>query len=133
MKRFLSKSKGSKATSKDRPLSEIRVLNATIHPVKSVIPPKYAATAIPHPHPFERIVVHATIDGLFLRPDTGDFESGVKVSWGRDGSVTTVSSDDEQLSTVTWQGAVAVYGIVGIMRLFDRKHGVPSSLLYSDL
>ena len=130
MKRFLSKSKAPKTTSKERPLSETSVLNATIHSVKSVIPPKYAATVIPHAHPFERIVVHATADGLFLRPDTGEFESGVKVSWGKDGSVTTVSSDDEQLSTVTWQGAVAVYGIVGILRLFDSKRGVLSNPLY---
>jgi phosphatidylinositol 4-phosphatase len=119
MKRLfsISKSKGKPSKQLTTNNKQPSLLDATTHNAKPSLPTKYLATAIPHPHPFDRILILASADGLLLRPDIPYFETLVRVSWGKDGKVEAIDS-----KTVTgipeWSEAAPVFGIVGLIRLF---------------
>jgi hypothetical protein len=95
------------------------ILNNTSSILKPSLPAKYVLSAVPNPHPFDRIVVQATAEGLLLRPDVSNFENGIQIYWGKNGTVNEVSK--VKLSNANWVGAVVVYGVVGIVRLFSGK------------
>ncbi|KAI6022736.1 SacI homology domain-containing protein [Pisolithus marmoratus] len=74
-----------------------------------------------HLHPYERIVVTISDDGLLMRPrdsDPHDSPSCVRVSWGRIPKVEQLSNDGER----DWSSSVVIYGIIGILDLFNASY-----------
>ncbi|KAI6109734.1 SacI homology domain-containing protein [Pisolithus sp. B1] len=77
-----------------------------------------------HLHPYERIAVTISDDGLLMRPhdpDPHDSPSCVRVSWNRTPEVEQLPSDTE-IPTADWSASVVVYGIIGILDLFNASY-----------
>ncbi|KAI6166942.1 SacI homology domain-containing protein [Pisolithus thermaeus] len=77
-----------------------------------------------HLHPYERIAVTISDDGLLMRPhdpDPHDSPSCVRVSWNRTPKVEQLPSDTE-IPTADWSASVVVYGIIGILDLFNASY-----------
>ncbi|KAH9857173.1 SacI homology domain-containing protein [Lenzites betulinus] len=86
--------------------------------------PKDTLPPVPHPCPYEHILVLATPEGLLLRPrSSGNVQdpsaSQVKVEWGKGGKVETHSSKDAEAK---WEDSVVVYGILGFLELYTASY-----------
>ena len=121
MKRLLSiplpKSKGRSSRQSSTSGIQPSLLDATTHNVKPSLPTKFLATAVPHPKPFDRLLVLATAEGLLLRPDIPHYETLVRISWGKDGKVEQVAANSVA-GVPDWSTAALIYGIIGLVRLF---------------
>jgi hypothetical protein len=88
------------------------------------LPPKHVVPPVPHPSPYARLVLHASLEGLLIRSDVPSREcaSYVCVSWNGGGpggtgvDVSVVSTK----SGATWDGPV-VYGIVGVITVYQGE------------
>lgn len=91
---------------------------------RDIVPP------VPHPRPHDHLAILPTHDGLLLRPQLlGGMqpESHVKIHWGKTVSVEEVEGNGES-SENDWSASVIVYGVVGILELYNGN--LPS--LYLD-
>jgi hypothetical protein len=122
MKRLfsISKSKGKPSKQTNTSNKQPSLLDATAHNVKPSLPAKFLATAVPHPNPFDQILVLASTEGLLLRPDIPHYETLVRISWGKDAKVEEINANSVK-KIPDWSGAVVVYGIVGLVRLFTGQ------------
>ncbi len=106
---------------------------AVYHPIPSTNPvhttslqPKFIIPPTPHPCPYEYIAIIATPQGLLLRQFLKDGtrpQSYVCISWGKEGKVEELQSDDG-IEDLDWRNSVIVYGIVGILNLFTGKYTI---------
>lgn len=83
--------------------------------------PSFILPPIPHPHPYEHIAIVATDDGLLMRPYLrGDLHSlpHIHVPWGKHSNVQELQRDASN-PPIDWKSSVVVYGIVGVMELFN--------------
>lgn len=83
--------------------------------------PSFVLPPVPHPHPYEHIAIIATDEGLVMRPHLpGPFHSlpYVRVPWGKHSKLQELQCDGND-SSLDWKSSVVVYGIVGIMDLFN--------------
>lgn len=83
--------------------------------------PSFILPPIPHPHPYEHIAIIATDEGLVMRPHIPGLShslSYVRVPWGKHSKVQELQRDGSD-SSLDWKSGVVVYGIVGIMELFN--------------
>ena len=98
--------------------------STTLLPAKAGLQPGFVVPPVPHPHPHEYIALLASEDGLLIRPHDGGTgpplnpASHVRVSWGKAANITELLSSDGGPS-VDWKESVIVYGIVGLMSLFN--------------
>lgn len=79
---------------------------------------------MPHLHPYERIAVTISDDGLLMRPrdpDPHDSPSCVRVSWNKTPKVEQLPGDRE-IPTADWSSSIVVYGIIGILDLFNASY-----------
>ncbi|KAF9227842.1 hypothetical protein BS17DRAFT_800025 [Gyrodon lividus] len=86
--------------------------------------PSFVVSPVPHPHPHEYIAVIATDEGLIMRPHAPGLqhpESHVRVSWGKAPKVEELQGDAGG-SSVDWTSSVVIYGIVGILGLFNASY-----------
>ncbi|KAF8758621.1 Inositol phosphatase, partial [Rhizoctonia solani] len=98
-----------------------RAFNAS---VEGHLPPKHTAPPVPHPSPYARLILHASSEGLLLRPDVPARQcaSYVCVSWNGGGpggigvDVSLVTSKDG----AKWEGPV-VYGVVGLITIYKES------------
>ncbi|KAI0822863.1 SacI homology domain-containing protein [Trametes gibbosa] len=86
--------------------------------------PKDTLPPVPHPCPYEHILVLATQEGLLLRPRSSGHpqdlsESEVKVEWGKGGKVETHSSSTVE---ARWDDSVVIYGILGFLELYTASY-----------
>ena len=84
--------------------------------------PKYLVPPIPHPCPYDHLALLASGSGLLIRRHvahtTPEPLTCVRVSWGKVIRVEEIG-EDLQAGDAGWDGAVVVYGIVGILELFS--------------
>jgi phosphatidylinositol 4-phosphatase len=82
--------------------------------------PKFTVPAMPHPCPHDHLALLPTSHGLLVRPHAPRLhpDSHVRISWGKRVDVEEIAGDrtSEELD---WKNAVIVYGIVGIVVLYD--------------
>jgi hypothetical protein len=86
------------------------------------LPLKLTAPPVPHPSPYARLILHASSEGLLVRPDVPSRQcaSYVCVSWNGGGpggagvDVSLVTSKDG----ARWEGPV-VYGVVGLITIYQ--------------
>lgn len=74
----------------------------------------------PHPHPYEHIAIIATDDGLVMRPHLQGLShsmSYVCIPWGKHPKVQLLRHGSD--SSDDWRSSAIVYGIVGVMDLFN--------------
>ncbi|CAE6471791.1 unnamed protein product [Rhizoctonia solani] len=98
-----------------------RAFNASI---EGHLAPKHTAPPVPHPSPYARLVLHASPEGLLVRPDVPSRQcaSYVCISWNGGGpggvgvDVSLVTSKDG----AKWEGPV-VYGIVGLITIYQES------------
>lgn len=86
--------------------------------------PNYIVPPVPHPNPHEHIAMLASEDGLLMRPHRAGLPhpaSYVRVSWGKTANIAELPSDGGSPS-VDWKESVVIYGIVGLMTLFDASY-----------
>lgn len=85
--------------------------------------PMDVVPAFPCPCPHTHLALLATREGLLVRPHARG-AAGVRVAWGRGGAVVEVEMDKAEGGGegVDWSEAVVVYGIVGVLELFDCKY-----------
>ncbi|KAF8447889.1 SacI homology domain-containing protein [Boletus edulis BED1] len=86
--------------------------------------PSFVLPPIPHPHPYEHIAIIATDEGLAMRPYlTGPSHSlsYVRIPWGKHPNVQELQHDGND-SSIDWKSSVVIYGIVGIMELFNASY-----------
>ncbi|KAF9246453.1 SacI homology domain-containing protein [Melanogaster broomeanus] len=85
--------------------------------------PRLVVPRVPHPHPHECIAVIATDEGLIMRPRAPGLhpESHVRVSWGKPPKVEELQGDGGGPS-VDWASSVLIYGVVGILDLFNASY-----------
>lgn len=114
MKRFFTpRSTGSKVSASGQPDHDMAT-SVGLQP-SFVLPP------VPHPHPYEHIAIVATDDGLVLGPHLPGLSpstSFIRIPWGRRPKVQELMGDGSD-SSIDWKSNVVVYGIVGIMDLFN--------------
>ncbi|CAE6421011.1 unnamed protein product [Rhizoctonia solani] len=92
--------------------------------VEGHLPPKHTAPPVPHPSPYSRLILHASSEGLLVRPDVPSRQcaSHVCVSWNGGGpggvgvDVSLVTSKDG----ARWEGPV-VYGVVGLITIYQES------------
>ncbi|KAJ1309599.1 hypothetical protein OPQ81_006372 [Rhizoctonia solani] len=85
---------------------------------------RHTAPPVPHPSPYARLVLHASGEGLLIRPDVPSRQcaSYVCVSWNGGGpggvgvDVSLVTAKDG----ARWEGPV-VYGIVGLITIYQES------------
>jgi len=83
--------------------------------------PSLVLPPIPHPHPYEHIAITTTDEGLVMRPYLPGLShplSYVCIRWGKHPNVQEIQHDGSN-SLIDWNPSVVVYGIVGIMGLFN--------------
>lgn len=84
--------------------------------------PKYLVPAVPHPCPYDHLVLLATKDGLLIRQHLPGLKqkppSYVRVAWGKAVKVEEITND-RKVDDYDWDEGVVVYGIVGILELFS--------------
>ncbi len=92
--------------------------------------PKYVLPPMPHPYPYEHLVVLVTKDGLLIRPqitsqgEEATLSSFIHLSWGKPLKVEEVLSGGEEYD---WSESVVIYGIVGVLELYSSEYpGRPS-------
>ncbi|KAF8621508.1 hypothetical protein AX15_007740 [Amanita polypyramis BW_CC] len=98
--------------------------------ITSDLPPKYAVPAIPHPYPYDHLVLVPTKVGLLMRPrlpkgrrDQDDASvSFVRIRWGKEISIKEVDQSARGVASVDWATGVVVYGIVGVLELFSCSY-----------
>ncbi|CAE6441727.1 unnamed protein product [Rhizoctonia solani] len=98
-----------------------RAFNAS---VEGHLAPKHTAPPVPHPSPYARLVLHASAEGLLIRPDVPSRQcaSYVCISWNGGGpsgigvDVSLVTSKDG----AKWEGPV-VYGVVGVVTIYQES------------
>ncbi|RPD66400.1 hypothetical protein L226DRAFT_530498 [Lentinus tigrinus ALCF2SS1-7] len=125
MKRLFSKTfKTAAPATKPASVAIPATTNPPIH--HTGLQPKDTLPPVPHPCPYEYISIVATSDGLLLRPrhpgttqSQEDFESEVRVAWGKGGKVETLGAPTEN---VDWEESVVVYGIVGFFELYSASY-----------
>jgi hypothetical protein len=123
MKRLFSKTSKNASSAKSlAPASEppITGRSTAAHPVKK---PDFVAPPVSHSDPHEHIALLASEDGLFIRPHGGagpplNPATHVRVSWGKTTNIAELPGDGGGPS-VDWKESVVVYGIVGLMSLFN--------------
>ncbi|KAG0705071.1 SacI homology domain-containing protein [Suillus ampliporus] len=125
MKRLFSKSsKNASSVKSSAPEPPIAGRTAA-HPVMTVgLQPSFIVPPVPHPNPHEYIALLASEDGLLMRPHGAGPPypaSHVRVSWGKTTDIAELPSDGES-SSVDWKESVIVYGIVGLMTLFNASY-----------
>lgn len=77
-----------------------------------------------HLHPYERITVTISDDGLLVRPhdpDPHDSPSCTRVSWNKTPKVEQLPNGGENLAA-DWSASVVIYGIIGILDLFNASY-----------
>jgi len=79
--------------------------------------PAYVVPPVPHPCPYENIVLLATPDGLLLRPYLSP-SSYVRITWSKHPSIKESDGDGDY----NWDDSVIVYGIVGILDLYSTSY-----------
>ncbi|KAG1756423.1 phosphoinositide polyphosphatase [Suillus paluster] len=82
--------------------------------------PSYVVPPVPHPNPHEHIALLASEDGLLMRPHGAGLPhpaSHVRISWGKTVDIAELPSDG-----VDWEESAVVYGIVGLMSLFNASY-----------
>ncbi|KAG2158469.1 phosphoinositide polyphosphatase [Suillus bovinus] len=87
--------------------------------------PNYVVPPVPHPSPHEHITLLASEDGLLMRPHRAGLPhpaSYVRVSWGKTTHIAELPSDHRGGIPVDWKEGVVIYGIVGLMTLFDASY-----------
>jgi hypothetical protein len=129
MKKFFNKA--LKGTPSSNPKTTSGPAQAPSPPPSSLsihrhsLAPKFTVPPVPHPSPHSHLALLATDDALLIRPHAPGVtpEAHVRIAWGKGAAPEEVSGsgDDED-----WSASVVVYGIIGIMALFD---GVPDSSL----
>ncbi|KAG6376216.1 hypothetical protein JVT61DRAFT_2191 [Boletus reticuloceps] len=83
--------------------------------------PSFVLPPIPHPHPYEHIAIIATDEGLVMRPYLTGLShslSYIRIPWGKHPNVQELQHDGND-SSIDWKSSVVIYGIVGIMELFN--------------
>ncbi|KAG8763421.1 hypothetical protein FRC11_004032 [Ceratobasidium sp. 423] len=98
-----------------------RAFNAS---VEGHLAPKHTAPPVPHPSPYARLILHASPEGLLVRPDIPSRQcaSYVCISWNGGGpggvgvDVSLVTSKDG----AKWEGPL-VYGIVGLVTIYQES------------
>jgi hypothetical protein len=128
MKRLFSKpSKNASATGKSSTL-EMAGRTAPLPAAMTGLQPNYVVPPVPHPNPHEHIVLLASDHGLLMRPHRAGLSpaSYVRVSWGKTANIVELPSDGGS-SSVDWNEGVVIYGIVGLMTLFNgNKRSSPA-------
>lgn len=123
MKRLFSKpSKNASATGKSSTLA-MAGRTAPLPAAMTGLQPNYVVPPVPHPNPHEHIVLLASDHGLLMRPHRAGLSpaSYVRVSWGKTANIVELPSDGGS-SSVDWNEGVVIYGIVGLMTLFNASY-----------
>ena len=84
--------------------------------------PQLKVPAIPHPAPFHRVAVLASKEGLLLCPYAPGITTPnkyVRVPWGVVAEIQEVDGHAEPPKDIDWSDAAVVYGILGIVKLFN--------------
>ena len=93
------------------------------HDMATRLQPSFVLPPVPHPHPYEYIAISATDDGLVMRPHLpvpSHSLSYVYIPWGKHPKVQELKrSGNGDLASIDWTSSVIVYGIVGILDLFN--------------
>ncbi|KAG6880277.1 hypothetical protein C0992_001846, partial [Termitomyces sp. T32_za158] len=95
--------------------------------------PKYVVPPIPHPCPYDHLVLVVAREGLLMRQHvpgrdraTERTASYVRVAWAnpvRIEEVVVRGDGDGVDERVDWSGSVVVYGVVGVLELFSLIDG----------
>lgn len=94
------------------------------HPAAATgLQPNYVVPPVPHPNPHEHIVLLASEYGLLMRPHHAGLypASYVRVTWGKTANIVELPSDGGS-PPVDWKEGVVIYGIVGLMTLFNASY-----------
>ncbi|KAG1903754.1 phosphoinositide polyphosphatase [Suillus fuscotomentosus] len=129
MKRLFSKSSKNATPSSAKysaPEPPMAGRTATALPTATTagLQPNYVVPPVPHPNPHEHITLLASEDGLLMRPHCAGLPypvSYVRVSWGKTTHIAELPSDRGRPS-VDWKEGVVIYGIVGLMALFNASY-----------
>ncbi|KAG2349544.1 hypothetical protein BDR05DRAFT_1020563 [Suillus weaverae] len=129
MKRLFSKSSKTHATpssaaKSSAPEPPTAGRTAALPPATTGLQPNYVVPPVPHPNPHEHIALLASEDGLLMRPHRAGLPypaSYVRVSWGKTANIAELPSNGGSPS-VDWKEGVVIYGIVGLMTLFNASY-----------
>jgi hypothetical protein len=102
--------------------------SSTTTPHTTGLQPKYVVPPVPHPCPHDHIALLATPTGLLLRqhiPGRGPKDPGptthLRLQWSKTVKVEELSGPGEG-EDFDWTDSVIVYGIVGVLELFDSAY-----------
>ncbi|KAG2157447.1 SacI homology domain-containing protein [Suillus clintonianus] len=126
MKRLFSKpSKNSSPARSSAPEPPMATSRTAAPPATTTgLQPNFVVPPVPHPNPHEHIALLASEDGLLMRPHRAGLPypaSYVRVSWGKTADIVELPSDGGS-PLVDWKESVIVYGVVGLMTLFNASY-----------
>ncbi|KAH7908877.1 SacI homology domain-containing protein [Hygrophoropsis aurantiaca] len=133
------------SSKRTQPMQTTTIIPSTIpnstHAHTPTLHPKLTVPPLPHPRPYEHIALLATAEGLLLRPcieGAGGSGSCILLRWGKNGVVeevvdkavytgaaqtgASISADDSDATRNDWAKAVVVYGLVGMLELFNASY-----------
>ncbi|KIJ17485.1 inositol-polyphosphate 5-phosphatase [Paxillus involutus ATCC 200175] len=132
MKRFFPKHPGSANLSASNvpgpSITQVPLAGVLYNPAPTTnvgLQPSSIVPPVPHPHPHEHIAIIATDEGLIMRPHAPGLQPGshVRVSWGKAPKIEELHwQGDGGGSSVDWASSIIIYGIVGILDLFNASY-----------
>ena len=119
MKKFFQRSKHS--SNAQPPSNGSKFATAPFNAGHTItLGPKFSVPPVPHPSPHSRIAILAADKGLLLRPVIpGASHTGtcIQIRWGKGIDVTEVQQDFGD-SSLSWDDAVTIEGVLGFLKLY---------------
>jgi hypothetical protein len=93
-------------------------VSTTLH--QPALKPEFKLPPMPHPCPHEHLALLVTSEGLLIRAHGFGVNptSHIKLTWGKHVKVDEVREKEES-KDLDWEKSVVVYGLIGLMELFD--------------
>lgn len=113
MKRLFSKPKSIPSASPVAPSPPVVQPNG--------LPPSYTLPSVPHPCPYNHLALLVTPEGLLVRPHAANLPHPthhVRIAWGKPAKAEELDGDGEGEGR-DWTEGVIVYGIVGMLDLYN--------------
>jgi hypothetical protein len=123
MKRFFSNLKVQKSSSSNNVTKSTSPTPSVTTVHTPSLKPEFKIPPMPHPCPYDHLALLVTPAGLLIRPQSPGITPAthVRLTWGKHVKVEEMQGSGDA-EDADWANSVVVYGIIGMMELFDGTY-----------